>query len=75
MATAASSDATADGAIRLGDRIVTVKSGKVGVCRYIGQLGSTKGEWLGMELDAPEGRHDGEHKGRQGVARQSAAGQ
>ncbi|KAF3769241.1 hypothetical protein M406DRAFT_95917 [Cryphonectria parasitica EP155] len=32
--------------------------------RYIGQVGGTSGEWLGVEWDDPSrGKHDGSHKG------------
>ncbi|KAF8542704.1 hypothetical protein BDD12DRAFT_728107 [Trichophaea hybrida] len=39
-----------------------------GLCtvRYIGCVGTTKGEWLGVEWDAAvRGKHSGEHEGKQ----------
>ena len=51
-----------DGDSLLGRR-VTVDHNKATVL-YVGPVGATKGEWLGVEWDDPaRGRHDGTHEG------------
>jgi hypothetical protein len=59
-------DATgADAAAKLslGDRVQT-KSGLVGVIRFIGRVEPLPaGFWVGVELDTPDGRNNGEVKG------------
>merc|ERR1719427_1185031 len=41
-----------------GDRVV-LDTEKVGTIRYKGQTTFAKGEWYGIELDTPDGKHDG----------------
>jgi dynactin complex subunit len=48
--------------IKVGDRIEVEHSR--GTVRYIGEVSSTKGEWIGVEWDEKErGKHSGEHNG------------
>lgn len=48
--------------IKVGDRLSY--DGAVCTVRYIGEVGSTSGSWLGVEWDDPaRGKHDGSHKG------------
>ena len=47
----------------VGDR-VRVSSSKVGVLRYLGLTEFAKGQWAGVELDAPTGKNDGSVAGR-----------
>ena len=46
----------------IGKRVVT-EDGKKGIVRYMGSLGSSPGEWVGIELDEPEGLNDGVAQG------------
>jgi len=41
-----------------GDRVV-LNTEKIGTIRYKGQTTFAKGEWYGIELDTPDGKHDG----------------
>lgn len=41
-----------------GDRVV-LDTEKIGTIRYKGQTTFAKGEWYGIELDTPDGKHDG----------------
>lgn len=41
-----------------GDRVV-LDTEKMGTIRYKGQTTFAKGEWYGIELDTPDGKHDG----------------
>lgn len=41
-----------------GDRVV-LESEKVGTIRFKGNTGFAKGQWYGIELDTPDGKHDG----------------
>merc|ERR1719502_1364124 len=41
-----------------GDR-VELESGKIGTIMFKGQTTFAKGEWYGIALDLPEGKHDG----------------
>jgi len=41
-----------------GDRI-ELNDGKIGTIMFKGQTTFAKGEWYGIELDTPEGKHDG----------------
>ncbi|KAF9432266.1 hypothetical protein BGZ76_011039 [Entomortierella beljakovae] len=48
--------------LRIGQRIES--EGFKGTVRYLGEVHSTKGEWIGVEWDDVErGKHSGEHKG------------
>eukprot|EP00094_Tigriopus_californicus_P004608 TCALIF_04438-PA protein Name:"Similar to TBCE Tubulin-specific chaperone E (Pongo abelii)" AED:0.07 eAED:0.07 QI:119/0.4/0.16/1/0.6/0.66/6/0/917 len=49
----------------LGDRITLQGSPEVkGTVRFMGPVGQTSGEWVGVEWDKPErGKHDGLHEG------------
>lgn len=38
--------------------------GKSGIVRYIGPTDVAQGEWVGIELDKPEGKNNGELNGR-----------
>jgi len=42
----------------IGDRVV-LDTEKVGTIRFKGTTGFAKGEWYGIELDTPDGKHDG----------------
>ncbi|KAH9086322.1 hypothetical protein LEN26_020214 [Aphanomyces euteiches] len=48
--------------MELGSR-VTVAGGKSGVVRYIGTPEFAQGEWVGVELDGPDGKNDGQVNG------------
>lgn len=48
-------------ALAVGDRLVV--GGHAGVLRYRGACGFAPGVWLGVELDAPVGKHDGAVQG------------
>eukprot|EP00607_Mallomonas_marina_P002242 CAMPEP_0182438218 /NCGR_PEP_ID=MMETSP1167-20130531/85603_1 /TAXON_ID=2988 /ORGANISM="Mallomonas Sp, Strain CCMP3275" /LENGTH=559 /DNA_ID=CAMNT_0024631469 /DNA_START=22 /DNA_END=1698 /DNA_ORIENTATION=+ len=45
--------------IELGTRITTIANSKKGVVRFIGDTQFASGEWIGVELDAPDGKNDG----------------
>merc|ERR1712185_205669 len=49
------------GALRLGKRVEA--AGQPGALRYRGGFQGTEGEWFGVALDVPAGRHDGEVRG------------
>lgn len=49
--------------IEVGDRCVLI-DGRVGTVRYAGQTGFAKGNWFGVALDKPEGKHNGMVKGK-----------
>ena len=42
--------------MQVGQRVRKTDSADYGVVRYVGELSGTKGEWIGVELDAPRGR-------------------
>jgi hypothetical protein len=45
--------------IHLGDRVLVVHRGQPGVVRFKGLTQFGKGEWVGIELGVPEGKHNG----------------
>lgn len=45
--------------IHLGDRVLVVHRGKPGVVRFKGLTQFGRGEWVGIELGVPEGKHNG----------------
>jgi len=49
--------------VSIGDRVNTDK-GCLGTVRYTGAVAFSTGEWVGLELDQPCGKHDGVVKGR-----------
>lgn len=49
--------------IEVGDRCVLI-DGRVGTVRYAGQTQFAKGNWFGVALDKPEGKHNGMVKGK-----------
>ena len=54
-----SAPAPADPAgVRAGDR-VRAQRNKTGVARYVGATSFSSGDWIGVELDATDGKHDG----------------
>ncbi|TMW62929.1 hypothetical protein Poli38472_005547 [Pythium oligandrum] len=50
--------------LELGGRVTYGVSGKTGVVRYVGEVETLSGEWVGIELDKPEGKHNGELNGK-----------
>ncbi|OQS03941.1 glycoside hydrolase [Thraustotheca clavata] len=48
--------------MELGSRVLVV-GGKQGVVRFMGTTEFAQGDWVGVELDAPEGKNDGEING------------
>ncbi|KDO26757.1 hypothetical protein SPRG_20565 [Saprolegnia parasitica CBS 223.65] len=48
--------------MELGSRVLVV-GGKTGVVRFLGTTEFAQGDWVGVELDAPEGKNDGEING------------
>lgn len=48
-----------DRGVRPDDWIVSAKSGNRGIVRYVGHTAFASGVWLGIELEAPAGKHDG----------------
>ena len=50
--------------ISVGGRVTV--AGKKGVVRYHGETRFAQGEWVGVELDAPDGKNDGTVVGRCG---------
>lgn len=49
--------------IEVGDRCVLI-DGRVGTVRYAGTTAFAKGNWFGVALDKPEGKHNGMVKGK-----------
>ena len=50
--------------VRVGDRVRVVKTGSEGFARYVGAIdGLPSGLWVGVDLDEPVGKNDGEVKG------------
>ncbi|CAH0482655.1 unnamed protein product [Peronospora belbahrii] len=43
---------------------VTFGAGKTGIVRFIGETEFASGEWVGIELEKPEGKNNGELNGR-----------
>merc|ERR1719487_304420 len=53
------------GGFQLGDRVkVSSTSGVLGTIRFLGTTHFAAGEWVGVELDGPSGKNDGEVKGQ-----------
>ncbi|KAJ0410333.1 hypothetical protein P43SY_002665 [Pythium insidiosum] len=50
--------------IEIGTRVSIGASGKTGVVRYVGEVDDLAGEWVGIELDKPEGKHSGDLNGK-----------
>ena len=48
--------------ITVGSRMRTLY-GDAGIVRYVGETHFKKGEWVGLELDRPKGKNDGEVRG------------
>ncbi|KAK9828730.1 hypothetical protein WJX72_001758 [[Myrmecia] bisecta] len=49
---------------QLGDSVIVGNRRRLrGTIRYVGPVGFAGGDWVGMELDQPEGRTDGELQG------------
>nr|XP_054770682.1 uncharacterized protein LOC129278562 [Lytechinus pictus] len=53
--------------INVGQRVEVIYKGEVleGTVKYKGGLTNTTGDWVGIELDEPVGKHNGLYKGRQ----------
>ncbi|ELT91764.1 hypothetical protein CAPTEDRAFT_49962, partial [Capitella teleta] len=49
--------------LQIGDRVL-ISGVKPGVLRYLGNVHFAEGEWCGIELDEPEGKHNGEVEGK-----------
>lgn len=54
--------------VKVGDRVL-VGGTKAGVVRYIGTTDFAAGEWVGVELDEPQGKNNGSVSGRRLVLR------
>ncbi|RHY24248.1 hypothetical protein DYB32_008921, partial [Aphanomyces invadans] len=48
--------------MEVGSRVLVV-GGKTGVVRFMGTTDFAQGEWVGIELDGPDGKNDGEING------------
>ncbi|XP_013180475.1 PREDICTED: CAP-Gly domain-containing linker protein 2 isoform X4 [Papilio xuthus] len=62
----ASISTTANGELRLGDRVIVSSSrgSKAGILRYVGVTDFASGVWGGVELDDPLGKNDGSVDGK-----------
>ncbi|XP_045542860.1 CAP-Gly domain-containing linker protein 2 isoform X4 [Papilio machaon] len=62
----ASISTTANGELRLGDRVIVSSSrgSKAGILRYVGVTEFATGVWGGVELDDPLGKNDGSVDGK-----------
>lgn len=48
----------------VGDRVIDDRRAKATV-RYVGRVGETRGDWIGVEWDDEgRGKHDGTHQGK-----------
>ncbi|GLD95313.1 hypothetical protein PINS_up003957 [Pythium insidiosum] len=50
--------------IDIGTRVSIGASGKSGIVRYVGEVDGLAGDWVGIELDKPEGKHSGDLNGK-----------
>lgn len=49
--------------VKVGDTVCVESSGLTGVVKFKGPTKFAKGQWVGVALNAPEGKHDGTVKG------------
>uniref|UniRef100_S4RKU3 CAP-Gly domain containing linker protein family member 4 n=1 Tax=Petromyzon marinus TaxID=7757 RepID=S4RKU3_PETMA len=42
-----------------GNQVLVAGTGEMGTVRFVGEVGFAAGTWLGLELRAPRGKHDG----------------
>ena len=53
----------AGASLKVGDRVKFKDDGYAGTIRYKGEPAFAKGQWIGVEMDAENGKNDGEVKG------------
>jgi dynactin 1 len=44
-------------------QVIQLNDGQLATVRYVGQTGFAAGEWIGVELEGPNGKNDGSVKG------------